>query len=487
MPTTPPPTPSAPPAELVRKPWQTSTAPQYIALFLWVAYFDQIGRRTLPLGGLGPAVLGAAVAGVLCYLLLYRAPAMWGFRTGKPPTELGASTFGATGASWFNGLMVGLAQVVWFAVATHYATDLTFRGLVAIGLMSPEYLLPMEVRGLRLPNALFLFTSLTWTFAAAMTGRYLVRIIAALMNIFPIFMGVLLAVAMLWTLRGVPQFHPPAIDPRTMEPVPDGGPRAFLLMIELVFGFFAPAGALAADWGLASRTEKDVRLGGWVGVAFASWTVATLALLTVAGAIGQRPPTSGPPDGPVIVDDYSFHAAVQSTIGGPLAGTIFLAFGLASLAPACYASFLFGHRFAAAWPGITRVRGTLIGASSAWLLIAAGLAGRLETIFSLMGAVFGPVVAAMAADSLRQRGGWAGARRGINPPGLVAWLVGLAIGLVPIVAGALGWEAGARFQPAALFAFLAAFATYLALAGLGAESPRLPDAPSEPTPGAVGG
>ena len=58
------------------------------------------------------------------------------------------------------------------------------------------------------------------------------------------------------------------------------------MMIELVFGFFATAGALAADWGAVNRTERDVRLGGWFGVVLASWTVATLALLTVAGALG---------------------------------------------------------------------------------------------------------------------------------------------------------------------------------------------------------
>jgi cytosine/uracil/thiamine/allantoin permease len=86
----------------------------------------------------------------------------------------------------------------------------------------------------------------------------------------------------------------------------------------------------------------------------------------------------------------------------------------------------------------------------------------------------------MAADSVRHRGAWPGARRGVNLPGLAAWAVGLAVGLVPIVAEAARWDAGTRFQPSAVFAFLASFVVYLVLAGLGAESPLEPPALSEP-------
>src|SRR3954447_11873666 len=104
------------PVGIIRKPWHTGTAPKYISLFLWVAFFDQLGRRTLAIGGLRPSVLGAAAAGLLCYVLLYYVPAMWGFRSGKPLTTLGTSTFGVTGSIWITDVLMGLAQVVWFAV-----------------------------------------------------------------------------------------------------------------------------------------------------------------------------------------------------------------------------------------------------------------------------------------------------------------------------------------------------------------------------------
>jgi cytosine permease len=470
------------PAVSERLPWQTSTAPRYIGLFLWIVFFDQLGRRTLAVGGLLPSVLGAIAAGLLCYLLLYYVPAMWGFRTGQPLTTLGTSTFGEAGTGWLTGVLVGLAQVVWFAVATSYATDLTFRGLVSCGLLDPRALEPLVLGRLKLPSLLFLVTAATWTYAAALVGHYLPQIIAALMNVYPVFMAVLLAVTMLATIRGVPQFRPPGIDQVTGASVAvrEGVLRAVTMMIELVCGFFATAGALSADWGAANRTDRDVRMGGLVGVSMSVWTVAALALLSVAGSYGHDPGPAGlvarpgPPAGTLA---YTFRNAVLLGIGGKLGGTILLVFGLGSLAPACYTAYLFGRRFEDAWPRIARLRWTLLGTTAASLLIALGVADRLDTTFSLMGAIFAPLVAAVAAEYVRHRGTWPGPRRGVNAPGLAAWAVGLAVGLVPVAAEAVGMSdrPAARFQPAVMFAFLTAFVTYQALAALRLEAPPASD------------
>jgi cytosine permease len=470
---------AGPSPALERQPWLTSTAPKYIGLFLWVVYYDQLARETLAVGGLLPSVLGALVAGVLCYLLLYAPPALWGFRTGMPLTTLGTSTFGVTGARWLSSVLMGLVQVVWFAVATWYATELTFEGLVSCQLMQPRWLEPVHLGGLILPNPLFLFTSLAWSFAAAMVGHYLVQIISALMNVYPIFMALALAAAVGSTLGGLPRFQTPEPAGATaaMGPIPGAALDAFGMMVELVFAFFATAGALSADWGAVSRTKRDVQLGGWVGVTFAAWTVATLALLTVAGAQSHMTALGGlVAHGQALNLDYSFRGAVLFGIGGTLGAAILLILGLGSLAPTCYAAYLFSHRFEAAWPQLKRIRWTVIGTTTAWLVIAAGCAWRLDTIFSLIGAALAPLVAALAADSLCQRGAWHGPRRGVNVPGLTAWAVGLAVGLVPTFAAATPWTAGTRFQPATVFAYVAAFVTYLGLAACGAEAPLQGDA-----------
>jgi hypothetical protein len=156
---------------------------------------------------------------------------------------------------------------------------------------------------------------------------------------------------------------------------------------------------------------------------------------------------------------------------GRLACAILLVFGLASLAPTTYSSFVVGRRLSAAWPRLSPVRWSLLGSTAAWLLILANVPAKLDDVFSVMGAVFAPMAGAMAADYVRHRGRWPGARRGVNQVGLVAWVLGLAVGLIPIIGRAWGQADWARVQPAAVLGCLAAFAAYFVLALAGAEPP----------------
>jgi cytosine permease len=442
-------------------------------MFLWVVFFDPLGRWTLAIGGLGPSILGAAAAGLLCAWLLFYVPAMWGMRTGRPMIVVASSTFGARGATWVPFGLMALVQVLWFAVATYYATELTLRGLVTGRLLDPRHLAPIQIGGLTLKSPLFLITSLVWSYAAALVGYYLVGVIAALMKVFPVFMALSLVLATLLTLGGIAMDRPPAVEPAAGGSVAFDGLRAFALMIQLVFGFFATAGAASADWGAVARDPGDVRRVGWVGVALASWIVAILALLTVAGAWGLSAASSAGAS-LTVGGALSFRWAVEVGIGGRLGCAILLVFGLASLAPTCYAAHGFGHRLGTLWPRLSGLAWLLIGTAVAWTLIATGKAARLDVVFSLAGAAFAPVVGAMAADYVRHGGAWPGTRAGINPAGMVAWLAGLAVGLVPTVADAAGLMPWWRLQPAALAAFVVAFAVYSVLARLGFESPPRP-------------
>ncbi|MBV8556886.1 MAG: hypothetical protein JO116_15090 [Planctomycetaceae bacterium] len=474
----------SPPLE--RRGWLRSVAPNYIGLFFWVVYFDQLGRQALSSGGLGWSILGAMTAGLLCYQFLYYVPAMWGMRTGRPLIVVAASTFGATGSAWIAGVAIGLAQVVWFAAGASYATDLTLEGFIAFRLLDPRLLDPVSLDGITLMSPVFLVTSLPWCVVTAIAGRYLVRVIAALMSVLVVFPALMLGLAALMTVGGVGDFRPPGADPAA-GPGDPGSLRAFALIIQMIFGFFATAGLMAADWGAVSRDSSDIRLGGWVGVTFASWIVATLALMTVAGALGGLKGLPALVRGPGL-DAFTFRAALSRGIGGTPAGLMFLIFGLASLAPTVFAAHLFGQRFAAAWPGLSPTRWTFLGTAAAWaLLIATGWASRLESIFSILGAVFAPTAGAMAADYVRARGAWPGPRRGVNPAGLVAWAVGMAVGLVPAIAEATGWDRGTQFQPAAVHGFMAGFLVYTILAKLGAESPVSPiPKPAEASAAGIG-
>lgn len=480
----------APP--LARKGWQWTLAPTYIGLFFWMVFFDQLGARTLAIGGLGWSLLGVAIAAVLCNVLLYHVPATWGQKTGWPATVLAGSTFGTHGAVALVVLVFGVAQIVWLAVATYYSADWIFQGLTSCGLLAPKTLRPVVLplglgKGwhLYLRSPLFLITSAMWVCWASLTGRYLVKIIQAIMNIYPVFAAVMFALAMVWTLGGVPEFQARRLDPVVAVSLRSGGPRAVLLTIQMIVGFFAMAGLAAADWGAVNRAPRDVRLGGWVGVTFASWTVATLALLTIAGALGRVPaPQSLSP----LASQGSFTYASAIVLGLPdkVGGLVFFIFGLSSLAPTVYAAHLFGQRLNALVPEVSQLKWALLGAALSWPLIATGLAGRLETIFTVMGAVFAPMVGALAADYVRSRSVWPGLRPGFNPPGMTAWAAGVAIGLVPLVLSASGLGDGTRFQPAVLFAFLTAFVVYLGLAAVGLDRPviAVPVAASADVPAA---
>ena len=82
-----------------RAPWYKNTAQTFARIFLWFAYYDQLGGTqagpgTLAMGGLGAAILGLVAAGLICHFLFYLVPGMLGMKTGYPLYIVGTSTFG---------------------------------------------------------------------------------------------------------------------------------------------------------------------------------------------------------------------------------------------------------------------------------------------------------------------------------------------------------------------------------------------------------
>jgi cytosine permease len=483
MPTTDPPKPKP---TIVKKPWENGLGPYYIGLFLWVVYFDQIGLRALQVGGLGWSFLGVVVGGLMCYLLLYRVPAQWGFATGKPLPELAASTFGVSGARWVPGLLLGLAEVVWFAVAVGYATDLTLRGLAEVRFFDERALRPITIGSLRLKGPLYLSTAFFWSIMAGLVGRWFVRLVVAIMYVFPIFPAMVLGGVMMAMLGGLRWFEPTGVDPLGIIAVPYGrqGVWSMMQIIQLIFGFFAMAGAYAADWGAASTTGRDVRVGGLVAAGLAPIVIATISLVAVAGYLGRLnapPPGSEAVAGPDFASDptfyrnrgnvsssssvirstgreipeASFRAVMTDGIGGKVGCGMLLILGVSSMAPAVFSAFAFGNRLNASLPRLSRTRWTLVGIAVSWPLLALGIGDRLGAVFTMMGALFAPLVGCLTAESLRHKGVWPGARRGVNWPGIVGWSLGVAVGLLPFAGGRF-----VMFQPAAFWAFVTSLAVY---------------------------
>ena len=416
-----------------RAPWYTNTAPSYAGIFLWVVFYETIATGTITQAGVGLSLLALIVAGFLCYILYYHVPATLGMTTGYPLYVVGSSTFGARGGYIMPGLLMGLLQVGWFAVATFISADFILKGL---GFESKPGSLP------------FILTGALWGVVFAWVGvkgiQYVSKV-ALLLNAIPLLM--LLAV-LFQTAGGVGNYQVPAGQ--------ENGFGAFTTTLAIVAGFFATAGAAGADFGMNARNKTDVRWGGLVGITLAVIVAGGLPLISVAGAHGTNPALGG----------FGYDSILQS-IGGPVAAAMFFLFAIASIPATCFCIFIAGNSFSTMIPGVPRVASSLAAALVGVILAVTGVAANLLSFFTIVGASFGPICGAMSADYLLSGKRWAGPRQGVNLAGYLAWAIGFVVGILPF----LPLPAGVKpyVQPAVIYSYITGFIVYAILAKAGLE------------------
>ena len=459
------------------KGWQDGVAPAFLAAGLSVVFLDRLAPSTLLVGGLGPSIVGAVLAGLLGYWCLYYAPAMWGVRTRRPLAVVATSTFGARGAVVVPGLLLGVACVVWFAITIDYATQYTLGGLAACGFLDPTQLASTPRAGLAVPKPLFLIVAATWAMASAVVGTLAVRLVAAVMSAYIIFPAIALAAAVVWAI--------PSVSAGPIETVPftRGGGQALAAMLQLVFAYLACLGLASADWGAATKSERDVRDGGLGGLMLAVPILAILALLVVAGSLGRAAPRIagdggepiGPGARPAIARMVPKPAAAQAEavdptlrnafawgIGGRLGGAGLFVLALGLLGPSCSNPYLVARQFHAAFPRVPRWGWSIVAALAAWSMIATGATRHVETLFGLVGGLAAPAVGAMASDFARSRGVWPGPRRGVSLAGFTAWVTGVIAAYAVARWGDLSLTT--RYLPSSIVGFAASFFTYTGLA-----------------------
>jgi len=426
-----------------RAPWYTNTAPSYAGVFLWVAFYQFIAQGAIDRASLSLCIGALAVAGLLSYGLYYYVPAMLGMKTGFSLYVVGSSTFGTKGGYVMPGLLMGVLQVGWFAVGTFFSTQYILQGFGADA---------------RPGTPAFALIAIAWGYTMAYVGvkgiRYVAKL-ALLLNAIPF---VMILLVFFETKDGIAKH---VVDPAKADPF-----AAFTLLIQVVIGFFATAGAAGADFGINNRNEKDVRMGGLVGIAVAILYAAGLPLLSVAGARALNPG----------ITSFGYDAVIAS-IGGFMGSAMFFLFALASIAPACFCAFIAGNSFSTMIPGVKRMSSTMVGVTIAIVLAITGAAANLVSFFTIVGASFGPICGAMAADYLLAGKRWAGPREGVNLAGYAAWAVGFVVGILPFlpVSGAVKMYA----QPAVVYSFLVAFLVYAGMAKAGFE-PKPVELPVEP-------
>jgi len=514
-----------------RAPWFKNTAQSYAGIFFWIAFFDQLGGNVTGPGALGMTNLGIALlalvcAGALSVVLFYAVPGLLGMKTGLPLYIVGTSTFGTHGGYFLPGIFMGLLQIGWYSVGTFYAAKFILEGIGqeahAVSIFGPEGQF----------DVIFIIAAVIWGYVFAFLGAKGIAYVARVATFLPLVIIIMLLASALAgsdTLAKLDRgesakaalaasnvleteakeaeaaakaegqtdieaeqagaeakkalakqpANPDEIEAVSLD---DSGKAmvsgmqlaGFLLVIQMVIGFFATAGAVGADFCMNNRDAKDVWMGGIVGVGVAALVAGGLALITIAGAhgqllgnVGQQSVTWGD------LADYSYGGGLK--IVSPTMGNVMkILFAIGSMAPACFCSFIIGNSLSTMLGSEkTRVPLTLGGATIGIVLAALGVAGNLAPFFGLIGASFGPVIGAMIADYLLSGGKWAGPRRGISVPGYVAWVLGFIVGILnhDWIGALPGWH------PTSIYALVVGFVVYfvLAKAGMEGEAVDLPN------------
>lgn len=443
-----------------RIPWYKSTAQTYAGIMLWFVFWQSVPPAGAHAGGvlgqgLGVALVGLVLAALACHFLYYLVPGMLGLKTGLPLYIVGTSTYGAQGGFLMPGFLMGLLQFGWLGVNAYFS---------ALLLAAPFYGGVGPATGTPLHFAI----GVGWAIAAAFMGLKGVQYVARVATFFPLIPLTILIVLFVASVGGLSSFDAQkyldvakaAPDAAAAAPLSAMGAVAALLT--MIIGFFATAGAAGADFGMNNRDARDVQLGGLVGIAGSTILAGGLALLIVAG-------THGMGKNPDVMDPT---ALMNGLIGDKLSAVFWYLLAIAAFPSACFSALIAANSFKTTLPKLSPFISVGIGTLVSIVLVVTQLAGSVSGVFGVIGASFGPVCGAMAADYLLAGKTWAGPRAGFNPAGWISWVIGFAVGGFNLVAAQVGslQQYSDLIPVPPLSALIVGFVLYFVLAKLGLQS-----------------
>lgn len=445
-----------------RAPWYMTTAQTYAGIMLWFAFWTTVpssgapGAAGILAQGLVPAILGVVLGALICHFLFFLVPGLLGMKTGLPLAVVGTSTYGVQGGFLMPGFVMGVLQFGWLAVNAYFSSKLL-----------------AHCAGQEPMSAMHLGIGTVWAIAAALVGLKGIKYVAKVATFLPLLPFVILLILGAMTISGVGSFKPEmlaagagaaAAPPVTVLDV-------ILFATANIVGFFATAGAAGVDIASSNRNAKDVQLGGLTGVAGATIFTGCLALLIVAGTVGAGFKTAG-----LKADEVLSPTDLMGTIVGERTANIFNVLLVLSAFPgACFSALVAAASFKNTLPKVNPLISCGIGTAVSILLVVTGWAGNVIDVFKVIGASFGPICGAMAADYLLAGRKWAGPRAGFNPAGWISWAVGFVVGAFGLVAKHV--DSLAQYQDAIpappVAAFIVGFVLYVVLAKAGLESKTL--------------
>jgi cytosine permease len=443
-----------------RAPWYKNTAPTYAGIFLWFVFWDQIAYNgQLDKGGLGMALGGVLLGGLICHFLFYLVPGLFGMKTGLPLYIVGTSTFGSLGGLLMPGFLMGLLQFGWLAVNTFFAA----------GFLSEE---AAKATGGN-QDVYFYALCVIWAAGAAFIGLKGIQYVAKVATFLPLIPLAVLVLALVKFEPSVGLYQPSAAQAGGFAPW-----MTLLAMTGAIVGFFATAGAAGVDFGMNSKDAADVNRGGLAGVLVAILITAGGATLAVAGA--QASGALSAPTGNEANQDEARKQSLTLTNGLKsekaglppwLVSAMMVGLTLAAFPGACFSSFIAANSFKTVMPQVNPFLSVGLGALVSIILAVTRVAGDLGKVFGFIGASFGPICGAMCIDYLLAGRKWAGPRAGVNPAGWIAWALGFIVGILP------NFNIDVPAAPVA--AFVVGAVVYFVLAKVGLESKVLPYGPAQ--------
>ncbi len=438
-----------------RAPWYKNTAPTYAGIFLWFVFWNKMasGGTDAPGGvlgqGLGVALLGLVVAALICHFLFYLVPGLLGMKTGLPLYVVGTSTYGAQGGFLMPGFLMGVLQFGWLGVNAYF---------------SSMALAPLFGGS----SAAQIVIAIVWAAVAAFVGLKGIQYVGKVATFLPLIPLVILVAMLAKTLGGIGDFEAEKLVAASAAPGSSAVGLSFFgviaLCITYIVGFFATAGAAGVDFGMNNKDEKNVQMGGLVGIALATIVAGGGAILIAAGAFGKGLGAG------LDTADIGFMSTVMGSEG---AGKTFgLLLAIAAFPPACFSSFIAANSFKTTLPKVNPFISVGVGTAVSILLAVTGWAGDVMGVFIIIGAAFGPVCGAMMVDYLMAGKKWAGPRAGWNMAGWISWVVGFIVGMLPLVSSV-------KIPAAPLVAFIVGAVLYYVLAKAGLESKVLDMTPAE--------
>ncbi len=436
-----------------RAPWFKNTAPTYAGIMLWFVFWQDVPTAAGAVGGvlshgLGMALIGLVLAALLCHFLYYLVPATFGMKTGLPLYIVGTSTYGTQGGFLMPGFIMGVLQFGWLGVNACFS---------AAFLVKPFYpdLGLMEV----ISTPAHIAVAIVWAIFAAFMGLKGIQYVARVATYLPLIPFVILIILAMKAIGGVGSFEPSQVGVTADATGVLSAGGVIAIMLTYVIGFFATAGAAGTDFGMNNRDEKDVQMGGLVGIAGSTIFAGGLALIIVAGAFGSGKVEAGSSLNPTEL--------MGTLMGSTKTGSIFMyLLAIAAFPPACFSSFIAANSFKTTLPKVNPFITVGIGTAVSILLAVTGWAGQVVSVFTVIGASFGPVCGAMAVDYFLSGKKWSGPRKGWNMAGWISWAAGFVVGMLPLVSTV-------TIPAAPLLAFVVGAVVYLVLAKAGLQPPAV--------------